>query len=164
MEPKKHCQMKTEDGLEECGYLIGAVCKADKKKPFIVTGDFHRKLEIVGCQSFNKYLEWSDDGQDTLRELQVEQVGARGNNQDPEGSETTDALPVYVLQEGSNDSRRNPRRKKPTGHIMTHQCEVCGQQAIIHEEGTTYYCYEHHAMHLRGMKKETMKKLQEEKK
>ena len=54
---KKHCQ----DGKTECGYLIGMYCKADRNHPFIVTRQINEALAIVGCQSWNKYLEWSDE-------------------------------------------------------------------------------------------------------
>ena len=58
MYERKHCQ----DGKEECGFLVGAKCKADPNNPFIVTDDFHRRLKIVGCQSWSKYLDWRNNG------------------------------------------------------------------------------------------------------
>jgi hypothetical protein len=57
----KHCQ----DGKEDCGFLVGAKCKADQNNPFTVTADFHRKLKIVGCASWSKYLDYRREDERT---------------------------------------------------------------------------------------------------
>jgi hypothetical protein len=53
--------MITEDGIIECGYLVGGYCKADPKNPVRINKWVHDALKIVGCASWNKYLEWSDE-------------------------------------------------------------------------------------------------------
>ena len=50
--------MPDKDGLNECGFLIGNVCKANHDYEFRITADFLRCLKIVGCQSWQEYLDY----------------------------------------------------------------------------------------------------------
>jgi len=48
------------DQVIECAFLIGAYCRANPQKPFAVGGDLHDRLKIVGCQSWQRYLDYHE--------------------------------------------------------------------------------------------------------
>jgi hypothetical protein len=159
---KRHCQSVTEDGIIECGYLVGSVCKADREHPFTVTGKLNEILSIVGCSSWSKYLQWSNDGRvSQVPELPVKQMGD-GRNLHPQDKiiERRTPLPMHVLQEGNNDKGRDTRSKESTGGNMT-PCEVCGEQSVCSDNGK-HYCPKHHDMWCKCITHEKMVRLHKE--
>ena len=62
----KHCQMQTDEGLKECGFLIGSKCMKDPNRPFFITIDVHKALKIVGCASWSKYMEYDNGRTDKV--------------------------------------------------------------------------------------------------
>jgi len=42
----------------ECGFLVGSVCKANKENSITINGDYLRLLKVVGCQSFQEFMDY----------------------------------------------------------------------------------------------------------
>ena len=137
---RKHCQ----DGKVECGYLIGNMCKANRDHPITITKQIHDALKVVGCQSWSRYLEWTNEKQDTVQELQVERVGTGRDNPTVPGSiERGIPVSMPLLQESDNNTGRDTGRKERIGGNMN-PCDICGKQSIVKESDGHFYCEEHH--------------------
>jgi hypothetical protein len=140
---RKHCQ----DGKEECGYLIGNICKADRNKPIRITGEIHNALKVVGCSSWSRYLEWEHERTNTVPELPVKQVGdGRDSPALPGSIEGRHPLPMHVLQEGNSGERGNPGIKESSGRDIMTPCDICGKQSIVKESDGHNYCEFHHKL------------------
>ena len=59
VERLKHCQMFENGDTIECAFLIGAKCMANPKNPFVIDSRFHNQIKRVGCQSFQRYLDYA---------------------------------------------------------------------------------------------------------
>lgn len=70
----KHCQMQTEDGLLECGFLLGAKCTKDPNNPIWVSNDATRLLKIVGCASWSRYMEYDNGRTNQMQKLPISKV------------------------------------------------------------------------------------------
>lgn len=136
-------------GKDECGFLVGAVCKADKNHPFWVNKQIHDAIKIVGCQSWNRYLEWNDR-KDEVPELPVKQVGdCRDSATLPGSIERRLPVPMHILQEGGTCNGRHTDVKVSTGRNLGEgmtPCDICGKQSIIKESDGHNYCEQHHVL------------------
>jgi len=147
----KWCQM--DEG--ECGFLVGAQCKADPKKPFFIDKRFHDNLKIVGCASWSKYLDYGreyNEGTYEMQKLSVEHTlgGDRNCNvsKGGESEHSKDSPPMHVLQENNNDRGSNPRIGGPTiGNITP--CFICQERATS-KNGVWYLCDRHGKMYSEG--------------
>lgn len=54
-----HCQMFVNGETIECAFLVGAKCMANPKRPFHIDSRFHNQISVVGCQSFQRYLDYA---------------------------------------------------------------------------------------------------------
>jgi hypothetical protein len=137
----------------ECGFLIGGKCRANPNKPFHVSGFFLENIKIVGCQSYQRYLDYATrrekhgdeavdgkEGTDSRTERPVQELSEpeMGRNRDIErGHERGQvSLPVSVLQE-SNHSKGNPADNRPTGSYL--KCGFCDGEAVVTDCGI-HYC------------------------
>jgi len=151
-EMKLACQNLTHTGIEECGLKVGAKCVADRSNTFIITPDFIKKLKVVGCKSYSKYMEWTNDNTDQMPGVQkhpVEQDRRDCNHSIPERSlgEEDGIAPVSSLSKSDNDGRRDTGDIGSTGHdIMRTRitCMVCGIPAVAMGSDGIYLCAEHH--------------------
>jgi len=146
----KWCQM--DEG--ECGFLVGAQCKADPKNPFAVTSDFHKKLKVVGCASWSKYLDYRRDNERTneMQKLPVKLTlgGDRDCNsrESRESEHAEDSPPMHVLQESDSDRGEYPGSKRSTvGYIIP--CFICQERATTNN-GSWYLCDRHGKMYSEG--------------
>jgi hypothetical protein len=161
-----HCQYETEEGVSECGFLIGIYCMANPGRKFQVTKDFHDRLKIVGCESFNRYMDYGERRErfgkdsvengsersegncqgrriDTVQEMsKPEMAGDRHS----ERSERGQTVPMRVLQQGC-DSTEHPKDDGSVGSDMTEKpkCSVCGEDAVANDGGL-FYCLTHHKL------------------
>lgn len=142
---KKHCQMVFDDGIIECGYLVGGYCKSDPKNPVRINKWVHDALKVVGCASWSKYLEWNHVRTNTVPELPVKQVGDCGNSKTQSGSiEGRHPLPVHILQEGNTVCGGGTREQVSPGCDMMTPCDICGEQSVVTESDGHHYCLKHH--------------------
>jgi hypothetical protein len=143
---KKYCQMITDKGIEECGYLVGGWCKSDREHPVRINKWVHDALKVVGCASFSKYLEWSNGRENTVPELPVKQMGS-GKDIPQSQTRTEGRLPlsVPVLQEDHSDRGGSTGLKESVGGDMT-DCEICGKKAVVKEPDGNNYCEYHHSL------------------
>ena len=157
---KMYCQEITEDGILECGFLVGGKCKADPNHPFWVDSHTHDILKTVGCASWSRYLEYGRNHE--VPELPVDKVGVHWNNQqNPEIGKKRDNIPMHVLQEGSNDNRGDAGGEVSSGCDLM-ECDVCGEKAVCAEPDGHHYCYTHHVAWGQCITHEKMVKLHEE--
>jgi hypothetical protein len=149
---KKCCQNLTNTGIEECGLKVGAKCMADRSNTFIITPDFIKKLKVVGCKSYSKYMEWNDGNTNTMSELQEHKMveNRRGSSGSiPEGriGKTEDPSPMRSLQPGNTDRRGSTDNIRPSHcDIMTRKritCMVCGIPAVAMGSDGIYLCATH---------------------
>lgn len=97
----RYCQMVVDDELEECGFLIGARCKADPENPFWVTFELTKRLKIVGCNSWQRNLDY-DERRKRHGENSVGKE-ASGNSKEGRPERTTDPLCGLPLNELENN-------------------------------------------------------------
>jgi hypothetical protein len=95
-----YCQMYTKDGLVECGFLCGSVCRANPQRTFWVSGDFHDRIKTIGCQSWQRYMDYDERreryGQQALTgEESRTETSSEGRTETIDGGCT---LPVQELQ------------------------------------------------------------------
>jgi len=95
----RYCQMVVDDELEECGFLIGARCKADPGNPFFVTPDFTRRLKIVGCNSWQRNLDYDE----RKKRHGESSVGKDTGSKEGRPERTTDPLCGLPLNELENN-------------------------------------------------------------
>ena len=138
-----YCQMITEEGIRECGYLVGGKCRADPLHPFWVDFHTHNILKTVGCASWSRYLEYGR--KHTVPELSVDKMGVCGNNpQNPEVSERRDNIPMHVLQKDRDCRRGDADSTVSPGCDLMANCDICGEKSVVREDDGHYYCYIHH--------------------
>jgi hypothetical protein len=134
----------------ECGFLIGAKCKADPNKPFIIDKRFHDNLKIVGCASWSKYLDYGREHERTnkMQELPVKHPlgGDRDSDsrENRESEQSEESPPVHVLQEGNNDRGEHPGGSRSVGSYII-PCFVCQERATTNN-GLWYLCDRHGKM------------------
>jgi len=150
-EMKLACQNLTHTGIEECGLKVGAKCVADRSNTFIITPDFIKKLKVVGCKSYSKYMEWTNDNTDQMPGVQkhpVEQDRRDCNHSIPERGlgEEDGIAPVSPLSKSDNDGRRDTGDIRPAHcDIMARRslvCFICGKPACAKTEDSIYLCFE----------------------
>lgn len=161
----RYCQMQTKDGRDECGFLCGAKCRADPKNPFVVTGDFHDRLKIVGCQSWQRYMDYGErrerfgedpdkkDGTDgrkegktecgsgrtlPVHEVSVQQaLGLRWpNSRDQQQGKVSPSM--RVLQEGCDAGHRDDSGVKQPTRCDLGTCGFCKEPAEVVDMGVRY--------------------------
>ena len=165
MYERKHCQMEKE----ECGFLVGAKCKADPNHPFVVDRHFHDHLKIVGCASWSKYLDYSSEsyrrehGRETnqMQKLSLPELGRDWNSNNGESRENKDAenpLPMHVLQENPDGGREAESGRRPTGEHLIDEpiCSVCGTRSVVKHSDGNRYCYKHYMYRLESVSHERM--------
>jgi len=148
---KKACQNPTDEGLNECGLSVGSKCVADRSNTFIITPDFIRKLKIVGCKSYSKYMEWNDGNTDTVQGLpEHEMVEGRTSSgsgvTERSNREDNGTTPMRSLQESGAD-QRGYTDNFGSAHcdIMARRslvCFICGKPACAKTEDSIYLCFE----------------------
>lgn len=182
----KCCQMVTDDGLQECGFLIGNICKANREKEFRISADFLRCLMIVGCQSWQRYLDYDErskrfgtitatknqtDGKEgrkpytatceadrKLQEVRELQQRQVDGDRSSGRNDREKTVPMRILQENS-DSDGNTLDDRSVGHHMKHlTCFICGINAIAKSEDGFYLCAEHYEKRKDG---KTLKELKD---
>jgi hypothetical protein len=156
MDEIHYCQMQTKEGPVECGFLVGSMCRANPSNPFWIDSGFHNRIKTVGCQSWQRYIDYGERrerfgqvaldtertaegpsetgpflGPGPLPELQVPEMGNGGLNR------RKDTVPMRVLQEGSASGRSNCTDNKPVGSNLT--CVVCKKPAVASDQGW-WYC------------------------
>lgn len=132
---KNCCQMQTKDGLVECGFLIGARCRADPKRPFVVDRHFHDHIKIVGCASWGKYLDYGRKLEDTaVSELPLADMGRSGRCEQAERDET---VSMPVLQEGGN-RKGDTELREPDGCGLN-PCTICKNPSVV-RDCNQHYC------------------------
>ena len=132
---KNYCQMITDNGLIECGFLVGAKCKANPNHPFIVDRSFHDNIKIVGCQSWGRYLDYGSRQlkESAVSELPLPEMERSGRCEQAERDET---ISMPVLQTGS-DCQRDSQYGRLDGSNVT--CISCKSPAVTSDCGH-YYC------------------------
>lgn len=153
MDTMKACQETTKDGVKECGFLVGSKCMANRQHSFIVSADFIRRLKIVGCSSWSRYLDWEEKNGNfnQMQELQEHEMveNRRGSSGSiPEGriGKTEDASPMRSLFESDTDRRGSAHNlRSPDCDIMrrTIVCFVCGVPAVMMGSDGIYLCADH---------------------
>lgn len=138
-----------------CGFLIGCVCKANPAKPIWIDGQRFALLKVVGCASFQEYLDYderrkrhgseavgkdrgTEDGAESssescgegdmarkVQKLQVDQLGGSGSR----GRQET--LPMQELQE-DNPREGNPEDRQPADTGI--KCIACGKPAVVQDQ------------------------------
>lgn len=150
---KMACQNPDEDGLQECGFLVGTKCVADRKNWFMVTPDFIRRLKVVGCFSYSKYMDWGFNGnKGKVSGLPFNEVAEDRGDSDhfiKEGSigEKPDSSPMRALQTGNNDRGGSSSDERSPSDDMTRRritCLVCQNPAVAKGDDGIYLCAEHH--------------------
>lgn len=145
------CQNPDEEGLQECGFLVGARCIADKKNQFIVTPDFVRRLKVVGCHSYSKYMDWGFNGkQNEMSGLPFNEVAEDRRDSDyfiKEGGfgEKPDSIPMRALQESNHDRGGDSDHIGSSVSDMRRRitCLVCQKPAVAKGQDGIYLCAEH---------------------
>ena len=145
---KKACQNPTDEGLNECGLSVGSKCVADRSNTFIITPDFIRKLKIVGCKSYSKYMEWNDGNTDTVQGLpEHEMVEGRTSSgsgvTERSNREDNGTTPMRSLQESGADQRGYTDNFGSIEYDMTRKrllCFVCSKPAVALGEDGIYLC------------------------
>jgi len=166
----RYCQMQTKDGYNECGFLCGSICRANPQKPFWVSGDFHDRIKTVGCQSWQRYLDYDERrkryGNEAVseergtegrtagadrREVQVSELHIQSELEShitggdcrqgrQDGCETPPSM--RILQENrGNEIGRNPEVKQPPRQNLG-TCNFCKEPAVTSDSGLLY-CSEH---------------------
>ena len=182
-----YCQKVTDDGLDECGFLIGNICKANREKEFRISADFLRCLKIVGCQSWQRYLDYerrerignseSDNAVGECKDSRENRPRTTASHdrkqhemselQQPEMGMCRNCwrnygnktVPMRILQEDS-DCNGNTNDNRSIGKNMTPhlQCFICGKNAIAKSEDGFYLCTEHYEKRKEG---KTLKELKD---
>lgn len=150
------CQMFEGDELIECGFLVGGTCRANPKKPMRIDQYTNRLLSIVGCQSYQRYLDYgerrkrfgteavtgTDEGtscskanwrENPVQKLQEPEVGGSRGTESGDGSKT---VPMRVLPQNPY-CEGHPVHDQPTGHDL--KCKFCGEPAVKTDCGI-HYC------------------------
>jgi len=166
-----YCQMYTKDGLIECGFLCGSVCRANPQRTFWVSGDFHDRIKTVGCQSWQRYMDYDERreryGQQALNGIETStegrtEAGDRGavplqslpvkpqletgitdsGRGAKEFNNQSLSPPVSVLSEGNCDGQReHPKVEQPAGCNLG-TCSFCKAPATVIDIGLRY-CPDH---------------------
>lgn len=148
----QYCQMIIEEEIVECGFLVGSKCMANPKKPFHVSGFFIDNLKVVGCASFQRYLDYDErrkkhgdeavdgEGKESRRERPVQELSESemGKRRAVErGQERGQVpLPMPILQE-DNHCEGNPADNRPSGSYL--KCSFCDGEAVKTDCGI-HYC------------------------
>jgi hypothetical protein len=176
----KYCQMPVDDGLDECGFLIGNICKANHDHEFRITADFLRCLKIVGCQSWQRYLDYDERkerfGNEAVRsegrtatceaDRKVSEVQELPKHNELEGDREChrrkNPIPVWILQTGC-DLDNITKDHRHSGNDMKHiQCFVCSKNATANHKGF-WLCADHLERTMNGMSLKEQKDKEEKK-
>lgn len=146
----QYCQMIIEGEIVECGFLIGSKCMANPKKPFHVSGFFLDNLKVVGCSSFQRYLDYDErrkrhgdtavEGTDSraeypVQELSESEMGKRRTTE--RGQERGQMpLPMPILPQ-DNHCEGNPPDERPSGSYL--KCSFCDGESVTTDCGI-HYC------------------------
>ena len=141
-----------------CAFLIGSRCFADPARPFWIDSSFSMRIKIVGCQSWQRYLDYYE----RRKRFGKESVGKDTRNEEgrTEGSRTNEVqevsfpkmdrcgdcernqrgppVPVRVLQPGSDCPVDTPDNGPPSRNLG--ECTVCKKPAVI-EDMWQRYCF-----------------------
>jgi len=181
--------MPTDEGLNECGFLIGNVCKANHYHEFRITADFLRCLKIVGCQSWSRYIDYDErrerfgneavndkaNGESTegrkphtktceyskLHEMQELSESEMGSNRGC-GNEGRTVVPMHILQEDSDNERHTKDNRSIGDHMKHIQCFICGKNATTSHKGI-WLCADHLERTMNGMSLKEQKDKEEKK-
>lgn len=159
----RYCQMETKEGTRECGFLCGSVCRANPNRPFTITGEFHRYISVVGCQSWQEYIDYGERrerfGQAALNGISGNTAAkgtesgtaASGRTVQVSGLQVQSKLetrgddigrsassPMRVLQEGcTNELGEHPPLEQPAGPDLG-TCSFCKEPAVAVDMGLKY--------------------------
>ena len=180
----KWCQMPSDEGLNECGFLIGNVCKANHDHEFRITADFLRCLKIIGCQSWQEHIDFDErekrfgheavrDGKSTekrtatceadrrVHEMQELSELEMGSNRGC-GNEGRTVVPMHILQEDSDNERHTKDNRSIGDHMKHIQCFICGKNATTSHKGI-WLCADHLERTMNGMSLKEQKDKEEKK-
>lgn len=139
----------------ECGFLVGSICKANKEQPITINGDYLKLLKVVGCQSFQEYMDYEKrreafgnqavgkegspfgtpcESRETnqMPLLSQSEMGRDRNGKRQIGNKT---IPMSAMQESSTCEGDSPDGRPVSDDL---KCGFCNNFAVLKDCGIRY--------------------------